>query len=249
MDIKALQFESRFSLPPNSLGYCGRNTAAAKFKRCISESNCEDVEDEVKKFIVLYPYLQTISQIVNLPAFSYEILESYWIGNNLLKKEKQKDYKILLDNFLKQGVPDFFVEELRHKLPKIFIPNHLFHVLHVGVGKASGAVPFNLETINHCMIRWGKVEELRIVRQAHYPEQSRRVQSSKLRVKVNYLEQKKNKYILKQKNESVKFDNKLLGEVKIGDMVAVHWKMVIKKLTKEEEKKLKFWTDRVLDSI
>lgn len=66
------------------------------------------------------------------------MIESYWLGNNLLKKFKPKDYLVLLDFFVKQGVPDFFVQELKNKSPKKFIPNHLFHVLHIGVGKASG---------------------------------------------------------------------------------------------------------------
>ena len=40
------------------------------------------------------------------------------------------------------------IDELRESPPKKFIPTHLFQVLHVGVGKASGSVEFNLETIN-----------------------------------------------------------------------------------------------------
>jgi hypothetical protein len=53
------------------------------------------------------------------------VIESYWLGSDELKKAKQKDYQILLENFKKQGVPDFFVEELRVKKLKKFIPNHL----------------------------------------------------------------------------------------------------------------------------
>jgi hypothetical protein len=67
---------------------------------------------------------------------------------------------MLLRYFKKQGVPDFFIDELKMKQPEIFIPNHLFQVLHIGVGKASGVVPFNLKSINNCMIRWGKVKKI-----------------------------------------------------------------------------------------
>ena len=66
MDIKALQLASRFALPPNSLGYCGRATAAAKFQRCIIDGKCEGVEKEIDKFIVFEPYLKTISKILKL---------------------------------------------------------------------------------------------------------------------------------------------------------------------------------------
>src|ERR1035437_1982080 len=133
MKDSALQLESRFSLSPNSLGYCGKKSATAKFKTCISTGKCEGVKDELKNFIVLYPYLKTLGKIINQPFSSYPVIEGYWLGNDELKKAKKTDYQILLENFKKQGVPDFFVEELRAKKPKKFIPNHLFHVLFIGV--------------------------------------------------------------------------------------------------------------------
>lgn len=229
---KALQLESRFSLPPNSLGYCGKETAAYKFKECIINGNCKGVKEEVKNFIVLNPYLEFLSKITKKPKFSYEIIEGYWIGNNILKKAKSQDYNLLLKYFLKQGVPDFFVEELKDKQPKIFIPSHLFQVLHVGVGRASGAVPFNIDTINNCMIRWGKIKS--------FSQKNATIKLNSLSVK------NKTSYKLALINKTVPFDLQIVPSLKIGDTVAVHWNMVIKKLTKEEEEKIKYWTKEVI---
>lgn len=234
MDIKALQFESRFSLPPNSLGYCGSDTAAGKFKKCIIEGKCEGVVEEIKKFIVLYPYLKTIAKIASLPIYSYKVFESYWLGNDLLKMFKPEDYDALLEMFLAQGVPDFFVEELRNKRPKVFIPSHLFQVLHVGVGRASGAVPFNLKSINNCMIRWGKVISLK---------------ENEALINLNSLKKSGKGYALIFKKESVPFNLKLIPGIKKGDIVAVHWEMAVKILSKDEENKLEFWTKEVLGSF
>lgn len=231
MRYRALQLEARFSLPPNSLGYCGKDTAAGKFKRCIINRECYGVEEEVAKFIVLYPYLETIAKIVNLPVFSYEVIESYWLGNDLLNKIQPEDYNLLLKNFTKQGVPDFFVEELRQKPPKVFIPNHLFQVLHIGVGRASGAVPFNLQSINNCMIRWGKVIKL---------------EKNKAVIDLHLLEENNLMYTLVVKKETVPFDNELVSGIGIGDVVAVHWNMIVKILDKQEENNLLFWTKKVL---
>ena len=114
-NVEALQFESRFSLPPNSLGYCGKETAAHRFKECIINGKCWGVKKEVRNFIVLHPYLQTLSKITGLAMFDYKIIEGYWIGNDLLKKAKPEDYLMLLKYFKKQGVPDFFIEELERK--------------------------------------------------------------------------------------------------------------------------------------
>ncbi|MBI3887979.1 hypothetical protein HY310_02830 [Candidatus Microgenomates bacterium] len=164
MDTKALQLACQFALPPNSLGYCGSKTGTSKLLKCKNSGVCDGVEEELKKFIVLYPYLKTIGEITKKDPFSYEVVEAYCLGNDLLSKVKNTDFKILLKNFKDQGVPDFLIKELKESPPKKFIPTHTFQVLFVGVGKASGSVPFNLETVNNCLItnkngdayHWGK---------------------------------------------------------------------------------------------
>lgn len=234
MDKKALILESRFSLPPNFLGYCGQKTAAGNFRKCITAGDCANVPEEVSKFIVLYPYLKTISKITALPELSYPVIEGYWFGNDKLSLAKKTDYNLLLDNFLLQGVPDFFVDELRAKKPEHFIPNHLFHVLHIGVGKASGAVPFNIESINNCMVRWGKILEI--------------TDNSAL-TDLYSLKITKSRYSLIKQIEKIPFDPVLTPELKTNQTVAVHWKLIVKKLTPSEVKKLEFWTKKVIEAV
>jgi hypothetical protein len=231
---KALQLASRFALPPNSLGYCGKDSAPEKFKRCVISGDCIGVEEEIEKFPVFYPYLKTIAEITDKPIFSYEVIESYWLGNDCLNQAKPEDYSLLLDKFLKQGVPNFFVEELRSEQPKEFIPMHLFQVLHVGVGRATGAVPFNLNSSNQCMIRWGKVTHIK---------------NNTATIDLNSLNKENKKYKLTIKSESHQFIPEFVPNLKIGDILAVHWKQVIKKLTTKEEKKLTFWTKKVIESV
>jgi hypothetical protein len=234
MDTKALQLASRFALPPNSLGYCGKGTAPAKFIECAINGNCDGVEEELEKFIVLNPYLKTLRQISKNPIFNIQDVEAYWLGNDILNKAKKEDYLVLLKYFHKQGVPDFFVEELRAKLPEKFIPFHLFQVLHVGVGKASGAVPFNLESINNCAIRAGKVLE---------------IDARWLMLDVRYLKIEKNRYGLDNRREKFEYRKDLVKGLRIGDTVAVHWRQVVKKLTLREQKNLEFWTKEALKSV
>lgn len=232
---KALQLISRFTLPPNSLGYCGKGTAPEKFKKCVIECDCHGVKQEVGKFIVLNPYIKTISKLSGLPTFDYDVIESYWLGNKTLNKAKPEHYELLMKNFEKQGVPSWFVEELRLKPPKKFIPTHLFQVLHIGVGKASGAVPFNLTSINNCMIRWGVVEK---------------IIGSNLTVKLNSLKSKGgNSYSLTYIKEAVPFIPEFLPGLKVGSVIAVHWKQAIKLLTPSETKKIEFWTNEILKSL
>jgi len=234
MDKKALQLTCRFSLPPNSLGYCGQNSASERFKKCVINGACNDIKKELEKFVVLNPYLETLSHITKRDKFSYKVIEAYWLGNDDLKKSKIIHYQKLLDNFAKQGVPDWFVNELKNKIPKVFIPHHLFQVLHVGVGRASGSVPFNLESINNCMIRWGNVIDIK---------------NGELVANLNSLEISRGKYRLTQKKCWTKFIDDFMPKLKLDDIVAVHWGQAVKVLTPKEVTQLSFWTQEVLKNI
>lgn len=234
MDSKALELASRFALPPNSLGYCGKNSAPEKFKNCILGNGCGGVDEEINKFIVLGPYLETLEKITGKDKFSYDVVEAYWLGNNELRKARQKDYKTLLNVFARQGVPPWLIEELRQVKPNKFIPYHLFQVLYIGVGRASGSVPYNLDTINNCMIRWGDVGK---------------IGSKYLSVYLNSLEKKGKYFKLVHKKGRYTFRADFLPGLKIGDTVAVHWKQVVKKLTDSEVKNLEYWTKEVISSV
>jgi len=234
MDKKALQLTARFSLPPNSMGYCGQDTAPLKLINCVTRGNCQGIETELKKFIVLNPYLDTLSKITAKNKFSYPLLEAYWLGNSELKKATLDHYHLLLKNFKKQGVPDWLITELQEKPPKLFIPFHLFQVLHVGVGRASGSVPYNLETINNCMIRWGQVKK---------------ISKNRLTISLNSLEEVDKKFKLKLITASFSYHSDFLPNLKIGDTVAVHWLQVVKILTPKETKNLSHWTKLTLDTV
>ncbi|AHB40260.1 MAG: hypothetical protein ACD_22C00252G0004 [uncultured bacterium] len=192
------------------------------------------VEEEFKHFIVLHPYLRTLSKITGLQKFSYRVVESYWLGNDTLLKAKNKDYPVLLNFFTKQGVPEWFVDELKTEKPKKFIPTHLFQVLHVGVGRASGSVPYNLESINNCMIRWGKVEK---------------VNKKTVVVSLNSLKKVKGVYKRTLIKETFPFVEGFVTDIEVGDTVAVHWKQIVKILNEEEIKKITYWTNEVLKTV
>jgi hypothetical protein len=234
MDIRALQLASRFSLPPNSLGYCGNNKAPAKLIGCVIDGNCREVIPELEKFIVLNPYLNTLAEITGKDKHSYPVVEAYCLGNNQLKKAKNNHYGLLLKNFTRQGKLHMLVSELRKSVPSKFIPFHLFQVLHIGVGRASKSVPFNIHTVNNCMVRWGKVLGIK-----------KRV----LNIELISLEKNRKKYQLTKTKEEIPYRSDFLPDLKIGDTVAVHWRQVIKILNSRETVNLDYWTRQTLSSI
>lgn len=245
MDKKALSLCARFAFTPNQLGYCGTSHASLILQNCILKRGCNSVESELRKFIILNPYLQTIAQICDLDPFSYQVIEAYWFGNDLLKKCKPDHYQLLLQNFTKQGVPHFLINELKKRKPKVFIPIHLFNILFVGVGRASGSVPFNLSSINNCMLRWGKILEIN--------SKTYQVKSD-LNSLVSLTGPKQStslsgNYTLIQKIKTLTYDPKFTPSLQIGNTVAIHWNFIPKKLTQKETRNLQFWTQKLITSI
>ena len=234
MDIKALQLCARFALQPNQLGYCGKDSASTQLQRCLLTGNCDGVESELEKFIVLHPYLQTIAQITGKDKFSYVVIEAYWLGNDLLKLCKPKHYQLLIKNLETQGVPPWLISEIKAKQPKAFIPIHLFNILHVGVGRASGSVAFTPYSINHCMLRWGVVKKIIDDKE------------KKAEVKLIYLENKNHGFQFITKTETVQVTQLLTPNFKIGDRVIAHWRWVAKKINQREKAQLAFWTKQLL---
>lgn len=234
-DTKALKLASLFSYSPNHKGYCGRSSAGDAFSRCITVGVCAGVPEELTHFIVLYPYLKTIGTLTGLSPFDYKVVEAYWIGNELLDKIPASAYQILLKEFKKQGVPPWLIDSLKGKQPKKFIPNHLFQVLHVGVGQASGSVPFDIGSINSCMIRWGKVVAVK--------------ESGKTEISIKQLAETNNIYKLITTKTAMLADASPFFKPKTGDFVAIHWGHVVKRLTQREAKNLTYWTEQTLASL
>ncbi|MFO0703206.1 MAG: DUF6390 family protein [Patescibacteria group bacterium] len=234
MDKKALKLASLFAYSPNSRGYCGLDSANSEFQKCIKYGKCEGVAKELKSFITLYPYLKTISKVRKLKFHDYKVVEAYWLGNELLKNFPISGYEILINEFIKQGVPKWLTDDLSRKVPKKFIPHHLFQVLHVGVGQASGSVPFNLNSINNCMIRIGEIES---------------VSGNGLIMNIENLNRIKNGYVAKTKRVKMNTKSALFIKPHVNDYYCVHWGQIVKKLTSKEFTNLKHWTDEVLSSL
>ncbi|HNQ31381.1 MAG TPA: DUF6390 family protein [Candidatus Woesebacteria bacterium] len=233
MDTRALALASRFAYSPNARGYCGRSSAQKAFIHCIKNGECDGVVAELSHFIVLHPYLLTIAQAVGASPFDYEVIEAYWLGNNLLNKITSADYELLLNAFETQGVAPWLIAQLRTRWPSHFIPTHLFQVLHVGVGQASGSVPFDIHSINECAVRWAQVEKI--------------TSTGDVSVRSARIMQKGGAYILKEDyEEKLKRDACALTTPVAGSWVALHWGHIVKILRDEELANLTLWTKQTL---
>lgn len=235
MDTKSLQLTSRFSFPPNHFGYCGLDSASIAFSKCITSGDCESVPGEIPHFKGLYPYLKTIAEVTGLDYLDYKVIEAYWLGGDLLSQFKPEHYAILIKHLKAQNLPDFFIDEVAKNQPKVFIPLHLFNVIHIGVGKITGSVETNIDNINHCMIRWGTVTK--IDRENHT-----------ITISLNSLKQVGKQFAISNTPTTISYNPNFLSP-KIGDTIAAHWKSAVKILTAKEQNNLSHWTNQLISGL
>jgi len=148
----------RYSLVTNELGFCGPNGVADELRNCILGKS--DASPLLKRFESLYPYLEIISEKHGLKPFDEEVVEAYWIGNELSENYGENEFKELIDKLNKRGLPKPMCENLLKNSPKSMPFTHNFHVLYVGVGNVTGSVPSTLANIEKCVISLDRVEEV-----------------------------------------------------------------------------------------
>jgi len=130
MAKNGLQLLARFSLTPNKLGLCGQANIDTKIIDCIKTGKCEGLLSHLEGFKTQLPYLKTLAQVTDKNYLDYEVIEAYWLGNDLLDQFLKTNYFSLYIKCLKQlELPDFFIESIVKHPPKIFIPFHLASIL------------------------------------------------------------------------------------------------------------------------
>lgn len=235
---KSKQLVSRFAFKPNQLHYCGADSANKKMYRCITEGKCKNIGQEIKTFMALYPYLNTISTVHKLSLLDERVVEAYILGNTLLNKFTSDDFETHLGYFETQGVPKFFTDELRdkfHNSQMPFIPHHSFNVLFVGVGNVTGAVKYNIDNINNCLIRWGTVV-------------SQHEKKNKIHLKTFKLIVTESIFEAVEVDEEVSYLPEIFPDISVGDSIAMHWRDAMIVLNKTQTKQLETYTNKVIDS-
>ena len=237
METKALDLLCRFSLITNRLRYCGPKDAYKDFLLLLQGKHYD--EEKIKKHFIryegLYVYLDYIAKKLNKNPFDYDIVETYWIGNDLLEKFNDADIKKIIHGLSERGLPKTHADFLIKKLPIGMNLSHSFNVLFVGVGKTTGSVPTNIQTMNKCIISIGKV--LKILKEELI------VAVSPLIIKKELLEFGNQKII------HVEYKPEFFKNIKVGDKVGIHWDYACKILTKREETNLKKYTQKNINSI
>src|SRR3989344_2401741 len=100
------ELAARFSYITNNLRFCGPQVAANQFLEYIAKRNNKDaVEDSLRKFEGLYPYLSVIAQRLGKHFCDYDVVEAYWIGNKYLEQCNDEDLHTIINLLMQRGLP------------------------------------------------------------------------------------------------------------------------------------------------
>jgi len=238
--MDGIKLASLFAYQPNKLNYCGPDNAFNIFSNYWKDgTGKEKARELLEKFEALNPYLDVIAEMNGKDSYDHEVVEAYWIGNEFSDVSKENAID-LVKRLNKRGLTDSMSEKLVERINGLkndIIPlTHFFHVVFIGVGEVTGNVPSILENMDKCRISWGKIYD---------------INDSNLTVGYNKLKYEDDNYFLNEKEEKIEvnYDKNILKDLNVGDMVAIHWGNVVKKLNLEELKNLKTYTNKVIELI
>lgn len=232
---------SRYSFGPNRLHYCGPDANNEILSYIQNKAEDPGLEILMKAFQTLYPYLQLIAE-ANLikDPFDDKVVEAYWIGNNLLKAVTKKEFcKRLLDaQKIKKRVGQSAFDQIVCKVLQGAVPHHSFHVFNIWRRTGHLEQEHTLESMDSCRVSWGKIVK---------------INGHNVTVITQPLECIGNKLALGRsisKKTSRTFSADInLEELKIGDIVSMHWGVICEKITPAQAVSLKKYTIKHLEFV
>jgi hypothetical protein len=214
---------ARYAYPPNELGYCGPGEPAALLQAAVEGDEESLLSHLARQFEGAWPYLELIAGCNDVAdPLDRRVVEAYWIGNDLTRRVPTPALVASLD--------ERFSRRAGTRFPPLIaaawnggIAQHNFHVFAVypwlGLLRAGRAnVP--LDVLDQCRIRWGQVVALSgdLVTVS---SRGLELVGSQLLFGGERIE------IVRRGIEGVGF----VGQLAVGDVVALHWDWVCERLT------------------
>ncbi|MCG2809577.1 MAG: DUF6390 family protein, partial [Candidatus Portnoybacteria bacterium] len=110
-------------------------------------------------------------------------------------------------------------------------PYHLYHVL--AIGSVTGRIKFDDLKRNQCRISWGKI-----------------IKQKPTTVEYQPLERKNKDFVLgRPVVKKVNWNKDFVPELKIGNLVSLHWDTIVEVLTEKETKMLQDYTRLTLITL
>ncbi len=239
-ELAGLRLAAVFSTVPNCKDYCGPAESWKAFEEFLKTGKGpEKVAGLLEKFVAFYPYAELIGEASGKKPFDLEVVEAYWLGNELLEKIGPEDVaKMIKAKFeAPHLLPKTFAEKLVAGIPGNPWPHHSFQVLYVHF--ITGKVAKTVENEAQCLVSWARVE---------------RADGDGLVVKGPLVTLENGKYVLSglvERKVATKLPDgfQLAADAAEGDWVGVHWGLAVRKLSDGELCRLQRYTKHTLEIL
>lgn len=236
VEVGGVPLAARFSLATNRLRYCGPAEAETPLYAAITRGeSLAEARRALLGFEALAPYLEAIARKHRRDPFDPEVVEAYWVGNELLRPFGRREFEALLDALVGRGLPRSLADRLKSRLPEHPVPHHAFHVCFVGVGEVTGHVATTVANMEACRPSWAEVLG---------------VEHGKLHLSRSVLGLRDGRVaLLPAARGEVPFDPQVLPHVGRGDVVALHWGWPAYVLSKDQLLQLQRYTQLALQAV
>ena len=227
---------SRYAFGPNRLHYCGPDKSSEIKDYIDDEVSDGGLTQLLTQFETLYHYLVHIATANHIHnPLDPRVVEAYWIGNSLLDAVAKKDFYLHLKDGLslqdKLGAKNFSLVEA--KVEQGAVPHHSFHVL--DVWKRTGHVErdHTLESMDACRISWGTVVSaigpfITVSSEPLLYVGGKLMLGAPIPRKLTRLLE-------------AEYD---IEQLKVGDIVSIHWDVICEILTPRQVASLRKYTER-----
>jgi hypothetical protein len=240
MSKLGLKLGLRYSFWPNQFGFCGPQGKSAKaaFLDFLTDQKVSEkkIIKLMQSFKGAVPYYKLIARSNSIKDyFDEKVVAAYWIGNQLLDKVSVGSLrKMIIKDFSGPGLLNKKIAlKKAQSIPDRSRPHHSFHVLIIG--SVTGTVNLRGKLLDVCRVGWGRVVDLR--------------QKDKLVVRYQPLVGKKKLTLGRPIKKKILRDKRLVSKIKIGDWVSFHWGYLIQKLSAQEVKNLRKYTQITLKGL
>lgn len=225
---------SRYSFGPNRLHYCGPDANKELLELIEKNGDNFGLSHILKQFKTLFPYLKYIAEINKIKdPFDSQVVEAYWLGNELLEKVEQRTlFYFLTENLrVKDKMKSKDFSWLEQKIKKGAVPHHSFHVLNIWTKDGHGDHSKDLERMSECLISSGTVTE---------------VSGPEIKVSTEPLIYINGKFalgsvILKTLTRQLESEYDI-EQIKPGQIVSMHWSVPCEVITQKQADILRKYT-------
>ncbi len=232
--IKGVLQCGRYAFMPNYFSYCGPDKNNTLFEYCAANYYEPTLNKILSEFEVMHPYLKLIARNNKIKdEFSPEVVEAYWLGNSLTEGVNIRNlYRHFTeDKNLKSKIKKSTIEKVLGYIPERTKPHHNFHVMNIWLRAGKLNIKHTLKSIDECRISWGKVRQVK--------KNSLIVEYQPLIIVNDQLQLGE----IIDREVLTQFDDKgFVKDLKIGDIVTIHWGWVCEKINNAQLANLQKYT-------